>query len=122
MFELRIRWTGYAKNALNAAIRIPVDTDAVLADSRRHATVGHGQPMIGRALQPVGATVLWMSVPGTQILATLIAVYGIFMPPLDWGWAAFVWAHAVAWFLVTDLLRPMAYRVFDPAAVALLVR
>ena len=29
----------------------------------------------------------WMAVFGTQILATLIAVYGLLMPPIGWGWA-----------------------------------
>ena len=28
-----------------------------------------------------------MAVLGTQIMATLIAVYGVFMTPIGWGWA-----------------------------------
>jgi H+-transporting ATPase len=39
------------------------------------------------------AKVLWMAVLGTQIIATLIAVYGIFMTPLGWGWAGFCCGH-----------------------------
>ena len=35
------------------------------------------------------ARILWGAVLGTQILATLIAVYGVFMTPLGWGWAAY---------------------------------
>ena len=34
------------------------------------------------------ARILWMAVLGTQIVATLIAVYGLFMTPLGWGWAS----------------------------------
>ena len=34
------------------------------------------------------ARILWIAVLGTQTLATLIAVYGLFMTPLGWGWAA----------------------------------
>ena len=34
------------------------------------------------------ARILWMAVLGTQTVATLIAVYGLFMTPLGWGWAA----------------------------------
>jgi H+-transporting ATPase len=60
------------------------------------------------------AKVLWMAVLGTQILATLIAVYGVFMTPLGWGWAGFVWAYAIAWFLLNDRLKLLAYRIFDP--------
>lgn len=34
------------------------------------------------------ARILWGAVVGTQLVATLIAVYGLFMTPLGWGWAA----------------------------------
>jgi H+-transporting ATPase len=60
------------------------------------------------------ARILWGAVLGTQIVATLIAVYGLFMTPLGWGWAAFVWGYALAWFLVTDPVKLLAYRIFDP--------
>ncbi len=66
------------------------------------------------------ATILLVAVFGTQVIATLIAVYGILMPPLGWGWALFVWGYAVAWFLVTDRVKLLAYRVFDPTAEPLL--
>ena len=33
------------------------------------------------------ARILWVAVLGTQIVATLIAVYGLLMTPLGWGWA-----------------------------------
>jgi len=59
---------------------------------------------------------------GTQIVARLIAVYGLFMTPLGWGWALFVWGYALAWFLVSDRVKLVAYRVFDPTAAPLLVR
>ncbi len=68
------------------------------------------------------ARILWMAVLGTQILATLIAVYGLFMAPLGWGWALFVWGYAVAWFLVTDPVKLLAYHVFDPTAAPLLAK
>jgi H+-transporting ATPase len=40
--------------------------------------------------------ILLAAVFGTQIVATLIAVYGIFMTPLGWGWALFVSGYALA--------------------------
>ena len=55
------------------------------------------------------AKILWIAVLGTQILATLIAVYGFFMTPLGWGWAMFVWGYALAWFLVNDRVKLLAY-------------
>ena len=59
--------------------------------------------------------VLWIAVLGTQAVATLIAVYGLFMTPLGWGWAAFVWGYALAWFLLNDLVKLLAYRVLERA-------
>jgi H+-transporting ATPase len=66
------------------------------------------------------ARILWAAVLGTQIVATLIAVYGVFMTPLGWGWALFVWGYALVWFLVSDRVKLLAYRVFDPTAAPLL--
>ena len=68
------------------------------------------------------ALVLWVAVLGTQIVATLIAVYGLFMTPLGWGWAAFVWGYALVWFLINDRVKLLAYRVFDPTATPLLTK
>jgi H+-transporting ATPase len=60
------------------------------------------------------ARILLIAVFGTQAVATLIAVYGLFMTPLGWGWAAFVWAYAIACFLLTDPVKLLAYRLLDP--------
>jgi H+-transporting ATPase len=60
------------------------------------------------------ARILWMAVVGTQIIATLIAVYGFLMPPLGWKWAGFVWGYALIWALVSDGVKLLAYRIFDP--------
>jgi H+-transporting ATPase len=66
------------------------------------------------------ARILWLAVLGTQTVATLIAVYGQFMTPLGWGWAAFVWGYALAWALVNDRVKLLAYRIFDPMTAPLL--
>jgi len=63
------------------------------------------------------ARILLFAVVGTQVLATVIAVYGIFMTPLGWGYAAVVWGYALVWFLLTDRVKLLAYRVLDPVAV-----
>jgi len=68
------------------------------------------------------ARILWIAVLGTQIIATVIAVYGLFMTPLGWGWAGFVWGYALLWFLLNDRVKLLAYRVFDPAASPLLAK
>jgi H+-transporting ATPase len=68
------------------------------------------------------AWILWAAVLGTQIVATLIAVYGLFMTPLGWGWALFVWGYALLWFLLNDRVKLLAYRIFDPTKAPLLVK
>ncbi len=68
------------------------------------------------------ARILWIAVLGTQIVATLIAVYGVFMTPLGWRWAGFVWVYALAWFLLNDRVKLLAYRIFDPVKASSLAR
>ncbi|MGX6607025.1 plasma-membrane proton-efflux P-type ATPase [Micromonosporaceae bacterium Da 78-11] len=60
------------------------------------------------------ARILLFAVVGTQAIATLIAVYGLFMTPLGWGWAAFVWGYAIIWALAADRIKLLAYRILDP--------
>jgi H+-transporting ATPase len=59
------------------------------------------------------APILLAAVLGTQVIATLIAVYGIFMTPLGWGWAGIVWGYGLIWFLITDWVKQRAYGVFN---------
>jgi H+-transporting ATPase len=62
------------------------------------------------------ARILLAAVVGTQTVATLIAVYGLFMTPLGWGWALFVWGYALVWFIVNDRVKLMAYWALDRIA------
>ena len=68
------------------------------------------------------ARILWVAVLGTQTIATLIAVYGLFMTPLGWGWAGFVWGYALIWALVNDRVKLLAYRIFDRTKAPLLAK
>jgi H+-transporting ATPase len=58
------------------------------------------------------ARILLIAVFGTQTIATLIAVYGLFMTPLGWNYALFVWGYALVWFLVNDRVKLLVYRIF----------
>jgi H+-transporting ATPase len=60
------------------------------------------------------APILLGAVLVTQMIATLIAVYGILMPPLGWRLAVLVWGYALAWFLVNDRVKLAAYQLLDP--------
>ncbi|MBN1613946.1 MAG: plasma-membrane proton-efflux P-type ATPase [Deltaproteobacteria bacterium] len=59
------------------------------------------------------APILLAAVLGTQLAATFIAVYGLFMAPVGWMWAGFVWVYALAWFLVNDQVKLIAYKVLS---------
>jgi H+-transporting ATPase len=61
------------------------------------------------------APVLLIAVFSTQIIATLIAVYGVFMPPIGWGWALMVWGYSLPFFLINDRVKLLAYRIFNRA-------
>jgi len=56
--------------------------------------------------------VLLFAVIGTQVIATLIAVYGFLMTPLGWKYSGIVWGYAIAWLLVNDMVKLAAYRIF----------
>ena len=62
---------------------------------------------------PAPAPILLAAVVGTQTVATLIAVYGLLMPPVGWGWAGVVWAYALFWFLVEDRVKLATYHWLD---------
>jgi H+-transporting ATPase len=59
------------------------------------------------------APLLVAAVLGTQLVATLIAALGLFMAPIGWKWAGFVWGYALLWFLLTDRVKILAYRLMD---------
>lgn len=66
--------------------------------------------------------ILLGAVVGTQIVATLITVYGIFMSPIGWNWAFFVWGYAFIWFLFNDRLKLLAYKIFERKDLGLFIK
>jgi H+-transporting ATPase len=63
--------------------------------------------------RPFPAPILLGAVIGTQAIATLIAVYGVFMTSIGWGWALVVWGYALAWFLFNDQVAVLSSRILD---------
>ncbi len=62
--------------------------------------------------------ILLTAVLGAEAVATLLALFGVFMPSLDWRWVLVVWGYALVWFLLTDRIKLLAYRVFDRPVAA----
>jgi H+-transporting ATPase len=59
------------------------------------------------------APLVLLAVLGTQALATLIAVYGVFMSPIGWSWALGIWGYAIGWWLINDRVKIFAYRMVE---------
>jgi H+-transporting ATPase len=58
---------------------------------------------------------LIIAVMSAEIIATVVSVAGIFVTRLPWEYALLVWGYALAWFLLTDRVKLLAYRILDPA-------
>jgi len=61
---------------------------------------------------------LFLAVTGTQIVATIIAVYGILMTPIGWKMAIIVWVYALVFSLINDRIKLLAYRFLLPKQAA----
>ena len=81
------------------------------------SVAGHLTIFVTRTRRPFWsirpAPILLGAVLGTQLIATVVAVYGLFMTPLGWGWALFIWVYALVWFFINDGIKLMTYRIFD---------
>ena len=63
------------------------------------------------ALRLFGATEI------TQLAATVLAVYGVFMTAVGWVPALLVWAFAIATFIINDLVKVVLFRRIHPYVV-----
>ncbi|HEB56161.1 MAG TPA: HAD family hydrolase [Gammaproteobacteria bacterium] len=61
--------------------------------------------------KPYPSWLLFGATFSTRILGTLIAVYGIFITPIGWEYAAWMWAYALAWFVFNDMVKMWTYRI-----------
>jgi H+-transporting ATPase len=55
--------------------------------------------------RPLPAKILFITTETTQVFGTLLAVYGVFMAPLGWALAGFVWGYALLSFVITDQFK-----------------
>jgi H+-transporting ATPase len=61
--------------------------------------------------RPWPSPLLFGATFGTEILGTLIAVYGLLITPIGWKYALMMWAYAIAWFLVNDVIKVLTHRL-----------
>jgi H+-transporting ATPase len=81
------------------------------------AVAGHLTIFLARTRGPFWSSkpsgLLFWSAVITKVIATLIAVYGLFVSPLGWGLALFVWGYAILFFVIADFLKVRLYRLID---------
>jgi H+-transporting ATPase len=82
------------------------------------AVAGHLTIFITRTRGPFWSiapapALLWSAI-GSKLLATVVAVYGMFMTPIGWKWTLIIWGYALVWALINDQLKLLAYKIFDP--------
>jgi H+-transporting ATPase len=60
---------------------------------------------------------LFFAVIVTQLVATLITVYGILLPAMGWGLAALVWVYALSLFVITDFAKVRLYKLLNHTGI-----
>lgn len=61
--------------------------------------------------RPFPSWKLFAAAFSTRIVGTVIAVYGLFMEPVGWEYAMYLWAYATVWFVFNDFLKVWVYRL-----------
>lgn len=48
---------------------------------------------------------------GTEILGTIIAIFGFMVTPIGWEYAILIWIYALLWFVFNDVVKMLVYRM-----------
>ncbi len=84
------------------------------------AVAGHMTIYLARTGQqhfwerPFPSIALFGTAEITQVFATLIAIYGVFMTPTGWTLALIVWGYALVSFLINDQIKVWLFRKIHP--------
>jgi H+-transporting ATPase len=85
------------------------------------SVAGHLTVFVARTKGPFWsvkpAKPLLFAVIVTQLVATLITVYGILLPAMGWGLALLVWGYALSLFIVTDFAKVRLYKLLDHTGI-----
>ena len=61
--------------------------------------------------RPWPAPLLLIATFSTEIIGTLVAVYGFLITPIGWEYALWMWAYALLWFVINNAANVLAYRL-----------
>jgi H+-transporting ATPase len=68
--------------------------------------------------RPFPSLKLFIPAFATRITGTLIAVYGVFMAPIGWKYAALIWLYATVWFVFNNFVKVGVYKLLRKRNVA----
>jgi H+-transporting ATPase len=68
-------------------------------------------------IRPFPSAKLFWTCELTQVVATLFAVYGVFMTPIGWKLAGFIWAYALIWFVFNNFVKVKVYHLITHRAL-----
>ena len=60
--------------------------------------------------RPWPSPLLFWATLGTELIGTLVAVYGFGVKPVGWVPALWIWVYALLWFLLNDAVKVASYR------------
>jgi len=85
------------------------------------SVAGHLTVFVARTKGPFWsvkpAKPLLFAVIATQLVATLITVYGILLPAMGWGLALLVWGYALSLFVITDFAKVRLYKLMNHTGI-----
>jgi len=85
------------------------------------SVAGHLTVFVARTKGPFWsvkpAKPLLLAVIATQLVATVITVYGILLPAMGWCLALLVWGYALSLFIVTDFAKVRLYKLLDHTGI-----
>jgi len=61
--------------------------------------------------RPWPSPLLFGATFGTEIIGTILAVYGILVTPIGWEYALWIWVYALIWFVIDDSVKMGVYRL-----------
>jgi H+-transporting ATPase len=61
--------------------------------------------------KPLPSLKLFIPAMATRITGTVIGVYGLFMAPIGWKYAMYIWVYATIWFFFNNFLKVGAYKL-----------
>jgi H+-transporting ATPase len=50
---------------------------------------------------------------GTEIVGTFMVVYGVFITPIGWEYASYIWLYALVWFLINDVIKMSVHKMLN---------